>query len=251
MTYQTMLVNKPDPYSRNSAAIISGEAEFSPAKHSADKSKTIERNFPANTTICDEGEERELVLYLIEGIARVSRTTFDGNRIIVAFLYPGEMFAASVDGECRYNIETLSTCKAKLYPWTSVTDWVANDPMLAEKFINENIKNTLAAHQHLVAISQRGATQRLCSFLVKLAERQRPRNGSLTVRLAIQRDIADYLGLTVETVSRQLTMLKDKGIVKRHDRRTLEILDMEALIDLSGEPDPLSHHFEHGISVAR
>jgi CRP/FNR family nitrogen fixation transcriptional regulator len=87
--------------------------------------------------------------------------------------------------------------------------------------------------------------------LVKLAERQRPRNGSLTVRLAIQRDIADYLGLTVETVSRQLTMLKDKGIVKRHDRRTLEILDMEALIDLSGEPDPLSHHFEHGISVAR
>jgi len=251
MNYQTMLAEKPNPYSQNNVAVFPADTKFSSADHPAERSKNIERYFPANTTICDEGEERELVVYLIEGVARVSRTTYDGNRIIVAFLYPGEMFAASVDGECRYNIESLSACKTNLYPWTSVTDWVANDPMLAEKFITENIKNTLAAHQHLVAISQRGATQRLCSFLVELAERHRLRNGSLTVRLAIQRDIADYLGLTVETVSRQLTMLKDKGIVKRHDRRTLEILDMGALIDLSGEPDPLSHHFEQGNSVAR
>lgn len=245
MNYQSMPAIQPGQVYEENTRIFSNGPSIETSGHSARDRESIQRVFPADTPICGEGEERELVLYILKGIARVSRATIDGNRKIVAFLYPGEMFAASVEGECRYSIDAQTSCEIRLYPWTAVTDWIENDPDLAEKFVGDAVKNALSAHEHLVSISQRCATQRLCTFLMEIYERERCQNNNPVLKLGIQRDIADYLGLTVETVCRQLTMLKEKGIIKSRNRRTFEVLDVQALMALSGEPGSMSHCTRH------
>ncbi len=242
MNYQSMPAIQPGQFHEENAGIYSDDTSIGTPSHLTGDRESIERVFAADTPICGEGEERELVLYILKGIARVSRATIDGNRKIVAFLYPGDMFTASVDGECRYSIDAQTACEIRLYPWTAVTDWIENAPDLAEKFISDAVKNALSAHEHLVSISQRCATQRLCTFLMEIYERETCQGDNPVLKLGIQRDIADYLGLTVETVCRQLTMLKEKGIVKSRNRRTLEVLDVHALMELSGEPRSMPHH---------
>jgi CRP/FNR family nitrogen fixation transcriptional regulator len=92
------------------------------------------------------------------------------------------------------------------------------------------LKGLIRAQEHLLVLGRQNAIERVAAFLVDMAERQ---GGLRQVELPMSRmDIGDYLGLTIETVSRVFTRLKDKGVIRLLGLRSLEILKQDVLLDM-------------------
>lgn len=195
------------------------------------------RHFKADSLVCWEGDKRELVIKIKSGVARVYRTSVDGHRQIIAFLYPDDIFRASYNGECHYCIETITESEIFLYTWRGLTEMMKSDAELFDVVCNQSMKSALNTHRHLMTMGQRDALQRVCCFLLSLRDKVYQVDGLGALTLPMQRDIADYLGLTTETVCRQLADLKNRRVINGINRRTITIQDIEELTSLAGECD--------------
>lgn len=195
------------------------------------------RHFKRDSLICLEGDEGELILQIKEGKARAYRTSIDGCRQIVAFLYPGDIFRVSYEAQCHYTVEALTASQVRLYSWQGLLRLMKSDEALFETIFNDGMKSTLEGHRHLVIMGQRCAMQRVCTFLLGLHDRFADDGRAIVLTLPTQRDIADYLGLTSETVCRQLKALKARKIIKSINRRDFTISDVRTLREMAGESD--------------
>jgi CRP/FNR family nitrogen fixation transcriptional regulator len=177
--------------------------------------------YPTNSTIYGQGESVG-PLYLVEfGAVRVCRMTSDGRRQITAFYFAGDVFgfdsglehqcyAESVDGA---GIRTLRVR--------------ANELAAAGGLLQLALRGISAVQSHLLLLGRASASERLARFLLDLMERQ---DSDDVVALQMQRiDIGDYLGLTFETVSRALRVLKDRGLIQLPSADRVIVLDRDKL----------------------
>ncbi|MDN2567572.1 helix-turn-helix domain-containing protein [Aquibium sp. A9E412] len=174
----------------------------------------------ARSEIYAQGETAT-ALYQVEfGAVRVYRLLADGRRQITAFHVAGEVFGFEAEGQHRFFAEAVSNCAIRAYR-------LPIEPRAAAEILPVALESLVRAQQHLVVIGRQSADERVATFLLDMMARQ---GGRAQVELAMSRtDIGDYLGLTIETVSRILSRFKQRGIIRLPNARTVEILREPAL----------------------
>ncbi|MDP1729631.1 MAG: helix-turn-helix domain-containing protein [Devosia sp.] len=162
-------------------------------------------------------------LYFVEfGAVRICRLTSDGRRQISAFHFAGEVFGFEADGEHHFYAESIDGAGIRVLRPTCADHMAANILPLA-------LRSLTRAQEHLLVLGRQNAIERVAAFLLDLADRQ---DTGQFIELPMQRsDIADYLGLTFETVSRILRKLKDARIIRLPSTKQIEVLDFGALED--------------------
>jgi CRP/FNR family nitrogen fixation transcriptional regulator len=177
--------------------------------------------FDAEQEIYGEGAPAEYVFKVLRGCVRLCRFLPDGRRHIETFHETGEVFGIEIGALYRMTAEAVSDCALLR---TRQGRMAAEDD--APAFQDYLMASMVRAEAHAILLGRRSAVEKLANFLLDLARRR----GDRLVPLAMSRqDIADYLGLTIETVSRALSQLERDSVIARDTARTIRIADPASL----------------------
>ena len=183
-----------------------------------------------------EGDPATRVFTLTRGTLKLYKLLADGRRQVTGFLYPGDFLGISVDDEHAFSAEALEDSQLCWFPRARFDDFVEDQPKMERELYRMAAHELAAAQQQFVLLGRKTASERLASFLLLLADRTSAAEGkkSAMVRLPMSRsDIADYLGLTKETVSRVISSLKRDRIIRLESLEMIRILDRGGLEQLS------------------
>ncbi len=160
----------------------------------------------------------------------------DGRRQVIDFAYPGDFIGLGAEQDYAFNAQALETVQLKSLPLATLSRLAGNDPDLGIKLYEAVSRELAAAQDHLFTVGQRSAAERVACFLVALSRRNaRKGQDPALVQLPMTRaDIADFLGLTIETVSRTLTKLRMNKIIDLKQCTLVRLLDISKLERLAG-----------------
>lgn len=202
--------------------------------------RTSVRRFLSKEHVFCEGDPRAHVFQVEEGVVTIYRMLADGRRQIIDFAYPGEFVGLGTTPEHFFSAEATSATRVRCFSSSALEEAAASDPNLALQLYKAVSLELSSARALLVAIGQRSALERVATFLLMLSRRSSQVNGSLNigscqvVHLAMRRaDIGDFLGLTIETVSRTITKLRAMRIIEVTHGTEICILDADRLEGLS------------------
>lgn len=179
-------------------------------------------------TLFHEGDPATRVFTVTSGTLKLYKLLADGRRQVTGFMHPGDFLGISVDDEHAFSAEALEGVQLCWFPRARFDDFVEDHGAMERELYRVAAHELAAAHRQFVLLGRKTATERLASFLLELAARAGAT--SSVVRLPMSRsDIADYLGLTKETVSRVISALKHDRVIRLQALDRVEILDCAAL----------------------
>ena len=185
--------------------------------------------FGRNEIIYSKGDEARYSYRVIEGAVRLSRIFADGRRQIVNFFLPDETFGIELAVEYTSTAEAVGEVVALRCPRVCIAQLTEGNPDVGQKRLAMLSKSLFAAERHVAMLGHQSARERVASFFLAL-EMQRRDDDEHTLDLPLSRqDIADYLGLTIETTCRALSELKRQGIIDAPSRRRIVIRDLAGL----------------------
>jgi len=195
--------------------------------------------FARGETVVWEGDAAASVFEVIEGVLRVCRLLSDGRRVITGFLYPGDLTGVSLQNHYLYTVEAVSRARLRRFARQRFQEEINRSPALRPQLFARLCDEMAAAQDQMVLLARKNAEERVCSMLLAIARRMRSAGRPATlIELPMTRlDMADYLGLTLETVSRTMTSLASRGIITANGRHSLTIRRPEALVLMAGECD--------------
>jgi CRP/FNR family transcriptional regulator, nitrogen fixation regulation protein len=186
--------------------------------------------FKRNSEIYGEGEPATYVYKLISGTVRTSKVLSDGRRQIGAFYHPGEIFGIEAADDHTFCAEAITDATVLVIKRSALDAAAQCDGQVARELWSATARELARAQNHLLLLIQT-AKERVAGFLLEMADRE---PGSSAVELPMSRqDIADYLGLTIETVSRTLTQLEIKAAIELPRSRHIVLRNRAALARLN------------------
>jgi CRP-like cAMP-binding protein len=209
------------------AAAIAGK-EVTPNESALQSIGTVVR-FARNATVFSENDKAHYSYTVIKGALRLSKVMLDGRRQIAKFLLPGDMFALDCDCEYALTAEALTEVMLLRYSRAHLERLSDDVPEVRRAVMSSLRRELSAAQKHLVVLGRQTAKERVASFLLLLASRGNRKNREPVEFPMSRQDIADYLGLTVETVCRALTDLKKLGVIAAPDRHQVIICNLADL----------------------
>jgi CRP-like cAMP-binding protein len=196
----------PSPTPRNIQAHVAASAETSGALDTMG----IPMTFKRNSEIYGEGEPSDYLYKVTTGAVRTYRILADGRRQIGAFYLPGDIFGLENGKIHVFSAEAITDSKIIAIKRSTIVTLAARDSAIARELWNVTTCELERVQQHLVALIK-SAEERVAGFLLEMARRT---SGTNQVQLPMSRqDIADYLGLTIETVSRTMTHLESTAAI--------------------------------------
>lgn len=178
-----------------------------------------------------EGDPANAVFTVTTGALRLSKLLADGRRQIAGFLYPGDFLGLTVEDVHLFTAEAVVPSQLCRFSRPRFEAFLAAHPHMERKLFAVAAHELAAARLQVVLLGRKTATEKVVSFLLSLASRCR-KHGRLadTVEVPMSRaDIADYLGLRIETVSREISALKARQMIRLTGVHTLQLLDKPAL----------------------
>ncbi len=186
--------------------------------------------FARNTEIYGENEPADYLYKVINGTVRTYKILVDGRRQIGAFHLAGDVFGLETGNEHSFSAEAITDCKIAVVKRSALTALAARDNEVARQMWAITGRELQRAQAHLLLLIK-SAQERVANFLLEMAERLA---GGDAVELAMSRqDIADYLGLTIETVSRTLTQLEKRAAIEVSTSRRILLRNHSALTRLN------------------
>jgi CRP-like cAMP-binding protein len=168
-----------------------------------------------------EGEEAEFVYKVVSGAVRTHKVLSDGRRQITGFHLPGDLFGFEQGDTHRHTAEALSDARVLIFKRRQVERAATDRAEVACQLWGMATNNLRLAQDLTLLLGRRTAMERVAAFLMEVDERL---GGSGTFSLPMtRRDIADYLGLTIETVSRTFSQLEEDGALQRPGGRQLSL----------------------------
>lgn len=171
-----------------------------------------------------EGSNAQAVFIVAEGVVKVFRDLPSGRRRVMAFLFADDIFGLAQTGNYVYSVQTITDVRLYRVPMTALTAALRSDGELASQFLCKVTHELRGALRHNVILARRDAVGRLAMFLLML-EQNAPRNDSRIALPMKRSDIANYLGLSQESVSRALTRLERSSVIAFDGRHELRVLD--------------------------
>jgi CRP-like cAMP-binding protein len=184
-----------------------------------------------NATIFFETGAANSYFKVVSGVVRGCKLLSDGRRLISDFYLPGDFFGLTDDGEHLWSAEAVTFVSFVRWSKRSVEALAEWKPALVKclrSMVNDDIAS---AREHMLLLGRKDAIERVASFLLMMADRgEDPERVSLPMT---RLDIADYLGLTVETVSRTLALLRSRSLIRVHESHEVAFLNRGAIEELA------------------
>jgi CRP/FNR family transcriptional regulator, anaerobic regulatory protein len=220
---------------RNRAICAALDAQELAALNAMGRTRRIE---PGESLIW-EGEDSVIVANVIEGVLKLSSNTEDGREQIVGVVYPSDFIGRPFGGTSGHGVTALTEARVCVFSRGDFDAFAQEHPALEHKLLERTLGELDRSRRWMLLLGRKSATQKLASFLVELSERlsdtgctiasETPARRTITLPFSRQQ-IADILGLTIETVSRQFSQLKADGILELPSRREVVIADFGALV---------------------
>lgn len=196
------------------------------------------RTFSAGEVIFWRGEPLEYVASVVSGVASLSKSLDDGRTQMVGLLLPSDFIGRPGRTQVEFDVTAttdVTLCRFKRSPFEKM---IEETPHVAQRLMEMALDELDAARDWMILLGRKTAREKIATFLDLLARRGRLNDAGVQVALEMPmtRDqIANFLGLTLETVSRQLNALKKEGVISFSGRKELEVLDLIALRHATGD----------------
>ena len=191
-----------------------------------------EFKYRRQTVVFGEGDETEYVYQIVSGAVRTCKLLPDGRRLINSFHLPGDMFGLENGATHRFAAEAVVETKVRITRRRSLLDEVRNQKTGATKILRLVTRNLQHAETHMLLLGRKTALEKVATFLLEMDERLAHPN--VMILPMSRRDIADYLGLTLETVSRALSTLREEKMLRIEGptQRQVVLLNRRGLAEL-------------------
>lgn len=180
-----------------------------------------------------EGDPAEQVYTLVEGMLQLHKLLEDGRRQIVGFLVPGDFVGLAFGNQYAYTAEAVTPVRACAFRRAPFLVMLGEYPHLEQNLLARVSNELAAAQEQMLLLGRKTARERVASFLLRFADRLGIGDGERLDLPMGRAAVADYLGLTIETVSRTLTRLRAEGTIALEGRTGVRILDRSRLEEVS------------------
>src|ERR1700686_1658572 len=188
-------------------------------------------SYPRNTEIFGENEPADYVYKVVSGSVRTYNILSDGRRQIGGFYMPGDIFGIEFDGEHTSAAEAITDARVLVIKRSALEALAGRDASVARELYALTARE-LRRVQDRILLLIKSAQERVAGFLLEMAKRA---SGGNAIDLPMSRqDIADYLGLTIETVSRTLTSLETAAAIEVPTSRRIVLRNRSALSRMNG-----------------
>lgn len=191
-------------------------------------------------TLLWEGDPAPVVANIIDGVLKLSVNLQDGREQIVSVMYASDFIGRPFGKESPYSVSAMTDAEVCVFTRSSFDSFAREHPDLQNKLLQRTLDELDRAREWMTLLGKKSATERIATLLIELSDRLvvsgcSPISSYLNrFELPMDRQqIADILGLTIETVSRQFTQIKKEGIIDLPDRRTVIINDRSRLLALA------------------
>lgn len=199
------------------------------------------RKIKRGETLLWEGDPAPVVANIIDGVLKLSMNLHDGREQIVSVMYASDFVGRPFGKESPYRVTAMTDAEVCVFTRSSFDSFAKEHPDLQNKLLHRSLDELDRAREWMTLLGKKSATERIATLLIELSDRLSVDGCSPTSRyldrfeLPMDRQqIADILGLTIETVSRQLTRIRKQGIIDLPDRRTVIINERSLLKAVAG-----------------
>ena len=201
---------------------------------------TKPRQVEAHRTFIVAGDPAEHLFNITEGVVKIYRLLPDGRQQVTGFLFKGDFLGLGPERTYAFSAEAVTRVRYCRFGRAALHRFMDDFPKVEKRLLAMTANELAASHEQMVLLGRKTAREKLASFLVMLSRRTaRLGKREDVVALPMSRsDIADYLGLTVETVSRVFTQFKKDGLIELPTTGRARIKDRETLVQLSEGVDP-------------
>lgn len=199
------------------------------------------RSFQAGQTVVWAGDRMDFVASVVTGVATLTQTLEDGRTQMVGLLLPSDFVGRPGRDAAPYNViatTDLMMCCFRKKPFEGL---MATTPNVSQRLLEMTLDELDAAREWMLLLGRKTAREKIASLLAILARRDaslnlRSSQGRLAFDLALTREaMADYLGLTLETVSRQMSALRRDGVIELDGKRHVMVPDFDRLVEEAGD----------------
>lgn len=210
-----------------------------PARQAKLFSQATRLAWPARTSLFRVGDAAKHVFNITEGTVALSRTMGDGRRQIFGFLLAGDFAGLEVGPTYSFDAETVTETRACRFERNAFNGFMGEHADVATRLVRMVSNDLVEASRHEMLLGRKTAVERVASFLLDLRLRSNQRH-LRTSPLALpmtRTEIADYAGLTIETVSRVFSRLKKAGVIDLDGNHAVRVIDAARLAALSEKAD--------------
>jgi CRP/FNR family transcriptional regulator len=222
------------------AAFRNSAVSFAPAIEQTPTLKDLFRGQPTETLAAGEalfweGDEAGQIFDVLEGVLRVYRIMADGRRAIMGFIHPGDVLGVSFQNRYLFTAEAVTEVKVRRFARGRFFAMINETPALRPQLFAILCDEMSAAQDQMLLLGRKTAEERVVSFL--LAIHRKSAAGALIELPMSRQDMADYLGLTMETVSRMMTSLSRRGLIAAGARHTVALRKLTTLREIAGHEE--------------
>jgi len=204
------------------------------------------RLVPAGQTILGEGESHTIFANIVSGVVKLTKTLDDGRQHIIGLLFPSDFLGRAFREDNPYFAEAATDVELCVFPASGFEKLLPEHPGLEHRLFEYTLSELDACQEWMLLLARKKAEERVASFLLMIAKRvpetgfsHRAGQEQIRFQLPLSRaEISDCLGLTIETVSRQITRLKTKGVIELLNYREILIPDVRVLQAAAYESSP-------------
>ncbi len=199
------------------------------------------RSFEAGQTVIWAGDHMEFVGSVVSGIASLSQTMEDGRRQMVGLLLPSDFIGRPGRSTAAYDVVAVADLVMCCFRKKPFEIMMEQTPHVAHRLLEMTLDELDAAREWMLVLGRKTAREKIASFMVVIARRDAALHmqetvGTIEFDLPLTREaMADYLGLTLETVSRQISSLKNDGVISLKGKRHVIVPDFFRLMDEAGD----------------
>ena len=216
------------------------------ARCDADELETLDsikyyRSFEAGQTIIWSGDQMNFVGSIVSGIASLTQTMEDGRTQMVGLLLPSDFVGRPGRDAAAYDVQATTDVVMCCFRKKPFEDMMNVTPHIAHRLLQMTLDELDAAREWMLVLGRKTAREKIASLLSIIARRdasvsQKGLSGPFVFDLPLTREaMADYLGLTLETVSRQISALKKDGVILLEGKRHVTVPDMDRLLEEAGD----------------
>ena len=195
------------------------------------------RSFQAGQTLIWSGDRMDFVASVVTGVATLTQVMEDGRTQTVGLLFPSDFVGRPGRDTAPYNVIATTDVMMCCFRKKPFEELMARTPHIGQRLLEMTLDELDAAREWMLLLGRKTAREKIASLLAIVARRDASLQGQVRQRqvtfdLPLTREaMADYLGLTLETVSRQISALKREGIIELTGKRTVHVPDIDRLIE--------------------
>ncbi|MEL7099936.1 MAG: Crp/Fnr family transcriptional regulator [Pseudomonadota bacterium] len=195
------------------------------------------RAYKAGETIAWAGEEADFVGSVVEGVSSLSQTMEDGRRQMVGLLLPSDFIGRPGRRGLAYDVNAVTDVTLCCFRKRPFEKLVEDTPHIAQRLLEMTLDELDAAREWMLVLGRKTAREKIASLIAILARRSQPgEDADVAFELPLSREaMADYLGLTLETASRQMTALRKDGVIEAQGKRGIIVPDLHVLMEEAGD----------------